>query len=116
MQREIVKIDATGQAPGRMATRIAMILMGKNKPTYIPNIDAGDGVEVINAANMKIIGRHKLTNKKFYKHTGYIGNMKVKTLGTMMREKPSEVLRSAVSGCLPKNRMRRDRLKRLFIS
>lgn len=115
MQRTVVQLDAAGHTPGRLATQIAMMLMGKHKPTYVPNIDEGDIVEVANVAKMEFKGRGKGTNKKYYKHTGYIGNMKVTTLDTMMRERPAEVLRAAVSRMLPKNRMRRDRLLRLII-
>lgn len=116
MKRTVVQLDATGHTPGRLATQIAMMLMGKHKPTYVPHLDQGDIVEVSNVAAMQIHGANKGTNKKYYKHTGYIGNMKITTLDTMMRERPSEVLRRAVSRMLPKNRLRSERLHRLLIN
>ncbi|MEK7665482.1 MAG: 50S ribosomal protein L13 [Patescibacteria group bacterium] len=115
MQRTVVKLDATGQTAGRLATQIAMMLMGKHRPTYVPNIDTGDVVEVTHVEKMEYKGRNKGTNKKYYKHTGYVGNMKITTLDTMMRVRPDFVLRAAVSRMLPKNRMRQDRLLRLII-
>lgn len=115
MQRAVIQLDARGQAPGRLATKIAMILIGKHKPTYTPHLDEGDSVEVQNVAEMVIKGTKKLTNKKYYKHTGYVGNMKIRTLGEVMRDRPGEVLKMAVDRMLPKNRLRSERLRRLII-
>lgn len=115
MERAHIQLDAKGQAPGRLASQIAMILIGKHKPTYTPHLDEGDFVEVSNVAEMVIKGTGKLTTKKYYKHTGYVGNMKIRTLGEVMRDNPREVLKMAVDKMLPKNRLRSERLRRLII-
>lgn len=115
MQRETHKIDATDQVLGRMATDIAMHLMGKHLPNYMPHIDSGDFVIVENVAKMKITGK-KLDQKVYYRHSGYPGGLKEKPMSKLMDEDPAQVLQAAVSRMLPKNKLRNDRLKRLKIS
>lgn len=107
-------LDATGQAPGRLATRIAMMLMGKDKPAFVNNVDAGAKVEVINASKMAIKGT-KMDTKLYHSHTGAPGGFKTKNLATLWAENPAEVLRRAVSRMLPKNSFRQARVKRLDI-
>lgn len=106
--------DATGQTLGRFASRIAKVLMGKNKPTYTPNVDNGDFVVVINAEKIKVTGK-KLTDKIYYHHTGYIGNLKAETLKERLGKEPEEVIVDAVWGMLPKTRLGRKMIKKLKV-
>lgn len=112
--RTIEQLDATDKSPGRLATRIAMMLMGKDKPSFVGNVDAGAAIEVVNAAKMKITGT-KLDTKVYYAHTGAPGGFSAKKLSTLWVEDPGDVLRRAVSRMLPKNSFRTDRLNRLSI-
>lgn len=114
IEREIHTIDAEGKVPGRLATTIAGFLIGKHKPSYQPNLDMGDHVQVLNASKMKI-GTNKLTQKKYYSHSGYAGGLKTKTMQNIWDENPSQVLLEAVSKMLPKNKLRNERMKRLVI-
>lgn len=107
-------VDANDKILGRLATRIAMILMGKNKPIYTPFMDTGDFVVVVNAEKIKVTGK-KLTEKVYYAHSGYFGGLKEKTLKQMLDRKPEEVIRLAVKRMLPKNRLGRRMLKKLKI-
>ena len=111
-----ITIDATGQAPGRLATEVAKLLMGKHKPTYTPNLDEGEYVRVEHAANMVIKGRGKLAGKLYYRHTMYPGGLRTKTLKEVWEADPSDVLRRAVKNMMPKNRLHTERMKRLTIS
>ncbi|MBU1126285.1 MAG: 50S ribosomal protein L13 [Patescibacteria group bacterium] len=115
MQREVYKVDAKGQVLGRMATDIAMHLMGKHRADYQPHIDFGDTVQVVNIKEVKITG-NKLDQKKYFHHTLHPGGIKEKVMGKLFQEDPAEVLRLAVSRMLPKNKLRNDRMKRLMIS
>jgi len=114
IERTWLIVDAKDQRLGRLATRIADNLRGKTKPTYTPNIDTGDFVVVVNAARIAVTGR-KMDNKIYYRHTGYPGGLKQRTLAEMMTKKPEEVLRLAVKGMLPKNRLGRAQLRKLKI-
>jgi len=107
-------VDADGKILGRIATQIAKVLMGKNKVTFSRDVDDGDGVIVINASKISVSG-NKLSNKKYYFHTGYIGNMKDFTLEEMLNRKPEEVIKMAVKRMLPKNKLGRKMLTRLKI-
>lgn len=107
-------IDAQGKILGRMATRIARILMGKDKPQYSPHIDCGDYVVVLNADKFKVTG-NKMEDKFYYKHSFYLGGLKAVNLKLMLEKNPKKVLYHAVSGMLPKNKFRTKRLKRLKI-
>lgn len=107
-------IDAKGKILGRLATQIAKILMGKDKPYYVANLDCGDYVVVINAADVEISGR-KRKQKLYRRHSGYPGGFKEMTFGKMMERDPRKIIRQAVSGMLPKNKLRDRRLARLKI-
>lgn len=107
-------VDATGQTLGRFASRIAKILMGKHKPNYTPNVDNGDFVVVINAEKIKVTGK-KLTDKIYYHHTGYIGNLKAETLKDRLKNEPEEVIYDAVYGMIPKTRLGKKMIKKLKI-
>ena len=114
INRKSTKIDATGESVGRLATRIATLLQGKHRVDYVPNVDAGDIVEVRNAAKVKITG-NKAENKYFYAYSGYPGGMRKTQLKTVMAKNPSEAITHAVYSMLPKNRQRKDRMKRLRV-
>ena len=107
-------VDARGKVLGRLASRIAMTLRGKNKPTFTPFLDTGDFVVVVNAAQVQLTGK-KLADKIYYRHSGYIGGLKEITAGRLLQKKPEEVLRHAVRGMLPKNSLGRRLLKKLKI-
>jgi len=113
--KNIVTIDAEGQSLGRMASRIAMLLQDKHKPEYAPN-KVGETVVVIeNLSKIKPFKETKLRTKIYYKHTGYIGHLRETKLADMWEKDPEKVLRMAVRGMLPKNKLRDKRLKRLEI-
>jgi len=114
MKREIHKLDATDQVLGRLATKIAVLLRGKHKVTWQPQIDGGDIVEVSNVLKIKLTGK-KFENKKYYRYTGYQGGLKTTTPKKLQEEKPGEILRKAVYNMLPKNRLRAPMMKRLII-
>ncbi len=110
----VVTIDAKDQVLGRLATRIATVLRGKHKPTFAPHRIEGDRVVVTNAAQVRVTGR-KLDQKIYYRHTGYIGNMKQVTLRELMATRPEQVVEQAVYGMLPNNRLRSELMKRLTV-
>lgn len=112
MDRKTHKINAEGKTPGRLATKIATLLRGKNKPSFEPHRDMGDNVVVENVEKMKFTGRKK-EQKKYYKHSGYPGGLKETPLEELMEKNPEEVLRKAVMGMLPKNKLRAKQIKRL---
>ncbi|MFC2141581.1 50S ribosomal protein L13 [Acidobacteriota bacterium] len=107
-------IDAEGVILGRLATRVAILLRGKNKPQYVDFMDTGDFVVVINAEKIKVTGK-KLEQKKYYSHTGYPGGIKEKNLSELLDKKPEEVIRKAVWGMLPKNKLNRGIHKKLKV-
>lgn len=107
-------VDAKDKVLGRFATRIAKILIGKNKPQYTPNVDCGDFVIVLNADKFKVTGK-KMTDKIYYHHTFYPGGLKALNLQSVLSKTPEKVIYHAVSGMLPKNHLRPRRLKRLRI-
>ena len=114
MEKEWFVIDAEGQILGRLASNIAKILMGKHKPTYTPNIDTGDYVIVVNAEKIKVTGK-KLTDKIYYRHSGYLGGLKEETLMSLLNRKPEKVIELAVKGMLPKNKLGRKMIKKLKV-
>ena len=114
IERKWYVVDAADKTLGRLASEIAKILTGKNKPIYTPHIDTGDYVIVINADKVKVTGK-KLDQKLYIHHTGYMGGLKQKTLRTMMNTKPEAVLMHAVKGMLPKNSLGRHMLKKLRV-
>jgi large subunit ribosomal protein L13 len=107
-------VDLENQILGRAATEIARILRGKHKPQFTPHIDTGDFVIAVNAEKIKLTGK-KLTDKRYYRHSGYIGNLKSVTVGEVLESNPDRVLRAAVRGMLPKNTLGRAQLKKLKI-
>lgn len=107
-------IDAKGQILGRLSTRIAQFLMGKNKPYFVNYLDCGDYVVVINAAKVEITGR-KAKQKMYYRHSGYPGGFREISFEKQMTKDPRKIIRHAVSGMLPKNKLRDRRLARLKI-
>lgn len=109
------EIDATGKVLGRLATEIAIVLRGKNKPTFQPHLDEGDNVIVTNASKIKITGK-KLEQKVYYRYSGYPGGLKEKKMIEIFKKNPGEVLQKAVYNMLPKNRLRDRMFKRLKIS
>ena len=115
IERTTHTIDATDKAPGRLAAEIARLLQGKNRPDYLPQWDMGDAVVVENVGSMKITG-NKMTDKIYYRHSGYPGGLKQQKLKEVFAKDPGEVLRRAVLRMLPKNRLRNDRMKRLTIN
>jgi large subunit ribosomal protein L13 len=114
IERNWLVVDAKDQRLGRLATRIADSLRGKTKPEYTPHIDTGDFVVVVNAEKIAVTGK-KMEDKIYYRHTGYPGGLKQRTLAEMMQKKPEEVLRLAVKGMMPKNRLARAQLRKLKI-
>jgi large subunit ribosomal protein L13 len=114
IKRKWFLINAEGKILGRLSTEIAKILRGKNKPIFTPHVDCGDYVIVINVDKIKVTG-NKMDKKKYYRHSGYIGNLKVKNLEEMMKKSPELVLRSSVKGMIPHNILGRKVIKKLKI-
>lgn len=107
-------VDAKGKAPGRLASEIAKLLIGKHRVDYQPHMDVGDFVEVENVGEMKITG-DKLKGKMYYRHSGHPGGLKTEQMKHVFERDPGEVLRRAVLRMVPGNRLRKDRMKRLKI-
>jgi large subunit ribosomal protein L13 len=114
LKRDWHLIDAKGKILGKVATKIANLLRGKDKPIFVPYLDVGDYVVVINASRIKVSGK-KLEQKIYYRHSGYLGGLKATPLKKLLAEKPEHVIKTAVSGMLPKNKLRKLWLKRLYI-
>jgi len=113
-QREWYIVDAKGQTLGRLATAVAQVLRGKNKPTFTPHMDMGDYVIVVNADQIVVTGK-KGTDKMYYRHSGYIGNLKAIPFNEMMQKHPTFAVREAVRGMLPRNRLGADMLSKLKV-
>jgi large subunit ribosomal protein L13 len=114
IERKLHKIDATNKAVGRLATQIATILRGKNKPEYKPYLDMGDIVEVNNIDKLKFTGK-KIEQKKYYRYSGYPGGLKETKLKDLLASNPGEILKKAVREMLPPTKLRNNMLKRLLI-
>jgi large subunit ribosomal protein L13 len=112
--REWYLVDAEGKTLGRLATQIADTLRGKRKPQYTPHVDTGDFVIVVNAEKIQVTG-NKLDQKRYYRHSGYPGGIRSRTLREQLDRRPTEVLRVAVKGMLPKNRLARQQITKLKI-
>jgi large subunit ribosomal protein L13 len=112
--RDWYLVDADGQTLGRLATAIADTLRGKRKPTFTPHVDTGDFVVVVNAEKIVVTGS-KLDQKRYYRHSGYPGGLRSRTLREQLERRPTEVLRTAVKGMLPKNRLARHQITKLKI-
>ena len=114
IERKWYVFDATGHTLGRLASEIASILRGKNKPTYTPHIDTGDYVIVVNADKIQVTGK-KLDQKVYYNHSDYVGGMKETTLREKMAKKPEDVIYLAVKGMLPKGPLGREMITKLHV-
>jgi len=113
-ERDWLVVDATGKTLGRLATQIADALRGKTKPEYTPHCDVGDFVIVVNAEKIHVTGK-KLDEKRYYRHSGYPGGLRSRTLKEMLDRRPEEVIRRAVKGMLPRNRLARQQLTKLKV-
>jgi large subunit ribosomal protein L13 len=113
-ERNWLLVDAEGQTLGRLATQIADTLRGKRKPEYTPHVDTGDFVVVVNAEKIVATGK-KRDEKMYYRHSGYPGGLRSRTLGEMLERRPTEVIRLAVKGMLPRNRLSRAQLTKLKV-
>lgn len=114
IQSDWVVVDAAGQNLGRLAAKVAAMLLGKHKPTFTPGVPMGDYVVVINASNITVTGQ-KMTDKFYHKHSGYPGGLKSVTLGDQLHSHPDRVIRDAVWGMLPKNKFSHQIIKRLKV-
>ena len=114
IERKWYVVDSTGHTLGRLASEVAKVLRGKNKPTFTPSMDTGDYVIVINAEKIKVTGK-KLDQKIYYNHSDYVGGMKETTLREKMDKKPEDVIYLAVKGMLPKGPLGRQMIKKLHV-
>lgn len=114
IKRDWYLVDVKGKILGRISTRIANLLMGKGKPYFVRNLDCGDYVVVTNAMEVKVTGKKEL-QKKYYRYSGYPGGFKSEALGDLRTRRPQDIIRHAVSGMLPQNKLKSKMLKRLLI-
>jgi large subunit ribosomal protein L13 len=114
VERRWYLVDADGKTLGRLATRIADTLRGKDKPQYTPHVDTGDFVVVVNAEKIAVTG-NKLDDKRYYRHSGYPGGIRSRTLRDELERRPAEVIRKAVKGMLPRNKLARAQLTKLKV-
>ena len=114
IERKWYVVDATDKTLGRLASEVAKVLRGKNKPIFTPHIDTGDYVIVVNAEKVQVTGK-KLDQKVYYHHSDYVGGMKETTLREMMAKKPEKVIELAVKGMLPKGPLGREMYKKLYV-
>jgi large subunit ribosomal protein L13 len=113
-ERNWLLVDAEGKTLGRLATQIADALRGKRKPEYTPHVDTGDFVVVVNAEKIHVTG-DKRAQKRYYRHSGYPGGLRSRTLNDMLERRPEEVIRRAVKGMLPRNRLGRKQITKLKV-
>ena len=113
-QRDWYVVDAEGKTLGRLATQLADVLRGKRKPDFTPHIDTGDFIVVVNAEKIRVTG-DKMNSKIYWRHSGYPGGIKSRTLGEMLEKQPEEVIRKAVRGMLPRTRLGRQQLLKLKV-
>ena len=114
IERKWYVVDATGYTLGRLASEVAKVLRGKNKPIFTPHMDCGDYVIVVNASQIKVTGK-KMDQKIYYRHSDYVGGMKETTLREMMAKKPEKVIELAVKGMLPKGPLGRSMIDKLHV-
>jgi len=114
VQKEWILVDAKDEVLGRLASKVAKILRGKNKPSFTPHVDCGDNVIVINASQIKLTG-NKMTEKQYVSHSGYPGGQKFISPEALLAKKPIAVVEKAVKGMLPKSRLGRDLFRNLFV-
>jgi len=112
--RDWYLVDVDNKVLGRVATQIANVLRGKNKPTFTPSVDTGDFVVVVNAAKIALTGK-KMADKTYYSHSGYVGGLSEISAGKLIDKKPEDLIKKAVKGMLPKNKLARHMLKKLKI-
>ena len=115
VKRNLYLVDATDIPLGRLASKIAIILMGKNKPTYTPNVDCGDYIVVINASKVKLTGNDPEHKKNYYNVSGYNGGLRTRSAGVMKKEFPVELIERSVWGMVPKGPLGRQIVKKLFV-
>ncbi|HJQ66848.1 MAG TPA: 50S ribosomal protein L13 [Gemmatimonadales bacterium] len=113
VSRQWFVVDATGQPLGRLASRVAQILRGKHKPTFTPHVNGGDAVIVVNAERVKLTGR-KLEQKRYFRHTGYMGHERFTPLAALLAKHPDRVIERAVWGMLPKTTLSRQKVKQML--
>ena len=114
IERKWYVVDATGYTLGRLASEVAKVLRGKNKPTYTPHVDTGDYVVIINAEKVVMTGK-KLDKVKYYHHSGFLGGLKVKTARQFQEQNPTGFVETAIKGMLPHNTLGRQQAKKLFV-
>ena len=114
IERKWYVVDAAGQTLGRLASEVATVLRGKNKPTYTPHVDTGDYVIIINADKVVMTGK-KLENTKYYRHSGWLGGLKVETAKQFLEQNPTGFVEAAVKGMLPHNTLGREQGMKLFV-
>lgn len=114
IKREKHVIDAAGQILGRLSTQVATLLMGKHKPNYVPYLDTGDLVVVVNAAKIKVTGK-KMVQKKYVRHSGYPGGLKSETFDKMIVRRPEYIIEHAVKGMIPKGKLGQQMIKKLKV-
>jgi large subunit ribosomal protein L13 len=114
VRREWLLVDASGKTLGRLASEIARRLRGKHKPEYTPHVDTGDYIVVVNAEKIRVTG-NKLTDKMYYRHTGYVGNLKSISMEKLLRTYPERVIETAVKGMMPRNPLGRAMFKKLRV-
>jgi large subunit ribosomal protein L13 len=114
VRREWYLVDAAGKTLGRLASEIARRLRGKHKPEYTPHVDTGDFIVVVNAEKIRVTG-NKLSDKMYYRHTGYVGNMKSMSLEKLLQQAPERAIETAVKGMMPRNPLGRAMLKKLRV-
>lgn len=107
-------VDVKGKILGRIASNISVLLMGKSKPYFVRHIDVGDYVVVVNAKDVKVTGKKEVL-KKYYRASGYPGGLRIESLGALRQRKPEEIIRHAVKGMLPQNKLRDRMMRRLFV-
>ena len=107
-------VDAAGKPLGRIATEVAKVLRGKTKPIFTPHLDTGDGVIVINAEKVVLTG-NKWSQKKYFRYSGFVGNVKETTAEKMLEKKPTFILENAIAGMIPRTKFKKDMLKRLKV-
>lgn len=114
IERNWFIVDATNKPVGRLATEVAKVLRGKNKPLFSPHLDCGDGVVIINAEKIALTG-NKWEQKKYYRYSGYVGNVKETPADKMLEKKPTFIVENAVAGMIPRTKFKKDMLKRLKV-
>ena len=114
IERKWYVVDAEGKTLGRLAAEVAKVLRGKHKPTFTPHVDTGDHIIVVNAEKIELTGK-KLTQKTYFRHSGYVGGTTFTTAGKMLADKPERMIELAVRGMLPKNRLGRQMFRKLNV-